>query len=325
MVILKRVSVVEGRCIASLSMDKQEHLLALCSVSGDILLLDSSTLESKILLQTESTPVGMAIDQNTDDVFLTNRVEQCIMCGKLPSISSLAVPDRRDSGNTANGRDSLFSLSATPCLTRFEGRSFIGPTCLAISPVDGEVFFTDGGCEGDTSLINPSGAIYRTVQGRKHVSSLFSHGLQRPTGMAFNVDGCLFVCEQSANRLIRLVPRGGYYSSAVFVQFSGSLGPSAIAISRSRQRIYVALYESLTVVSKNILDENNVLIGAKPPSGRIVTLNMRGEVIEELETPEGPQLTALCIDSSDRLLYAVHADEQQPSSKIYCFELLSGL
>lgn len=323
MVLLKRVSVVEGRCITSLSIDKQEHLFALCSVSGDLLLLDPNTLQSTILLQSESTPVGMAIDQNTDDVFLTNRVDQCIMCGKLPNISSLAISDSAGSGNAANGRSSLFLLNASPCLTRFEGRSFIGPTCLVISPLDGEVFFTDGGCEGDTSLINPSGAIYRTVQGRKHVSSLFSHGLHRPTGMAFNVDGCIFVCEQSANRLIRLVPRGGYYSSAVFTQFSGSLGPSAIAISRSRQRIYVALYESLTVASEGVLGEDNVLSGTKTPSGRIVALNMRGEVIEELETPDGPQLTALCIDSSDRLLYAVHADEQQPSSKIYCFELFS--
>lgn len=320
---------MEGRCINSLSLDKHGHLLALCSASGELLVVHPSSLDCTPVFQIDAAVLGFSIDRNTDEIYVTNRVEKWVMHGKLQNTSFFPGIDTTN-GSTSSATGGTGVVSVAPAaqslilfsgFTRFEGRSFIGPTGVTISPIDGEVFFTDGGCEGDTSLLHPSGAVYRTIQGRKHITTIAARGLQRPTGMAFSMDGCLFVCEQSANRLLRFVPRGGYYTSAVFAQFTGSLGPSAIAISPSRQRIYVSLYEPLSVRSYVGVERENTSRISAHPAGRIVVLNMRGEVMEEMETPGGPQLSALCIDSSDRYLYAAHADDQQCSSLIFCFEL----
>eukprot|EP00796_Vickermania_ingenoplastis_P007086 gene7086-5021_t len=282
------VSQAPGHCITSTAFDVDGQLLAVCATSGEILGFDPSNRQFKSLYATDSSPVGMAVDHSSNDVFVTNHSEQCVMRGKINPASP--------------------SLILLPYLSRFEGRSFLGPTGAAISPVDGELFFTDGGCEGDSSVINPSGAVFRTVQNRSQLVPLCTHGLQRPSALAFGADGCLFVCEQSANRLLRFVPRGSYYSSGIFAHFSGSLGPSSIAVSNLTQRIFVALYEPSNAA------------GAEP-AGRIVVLNMKGEIQEEIETPGGSQLTALSIDPGERYLYAIHADEERCSSSVFCFSL----
>lgn len=282
------VSHCVGHCITSSAFDVEGRLLAICATSGEVLGFDSETREFTSLYSTDFSPVGIAVDHGSNDVFVTNHAEQCVMRGKINPASP--------------------SLILLPYLTRFEGRSFLGPTCLAISPLDGELFFTDGGCDGDSSVINPAGAVFRTVQNRSQLVPLCTHGLQRPSGVAFSAEGCLFVCEKSANRLLRFVPRGSYYSSGVFAYFEGSLGPSAIAISNVLKRIYVALYEPVNVAGTDA-------------SGRIVVLNMKGEKVEELQTPGGPQLTALSIDPDERYLYAIHADEEHCTSSVFCFAL----
>lgn len=282
------VAHVSGHCITSTAFDVEGQLLAVCATSGEILGFDVDAHAFKTLYMTDISPVGIAVDHGSNEVFVTNHSEQCVMRGKRNS--------------------STASLILLPYLSRFEGRSFLGPTSTAISPLDGELFFTDGGCEGDSSVINPSGALFRTVQSRSQLVPLCTHGLQRPSALAFSANGSLFVCEQSANRLLRFVPRGSYYSSGVFAYFHGSLGPSAIAVNNTQQRVYVALYEPLNVAGPE-------------PSGRIVVLDMNGKQVEELRTPGAPQLTSLSIDPDDKFLYAIHTDEESCSSSVFCFSL----
>lgn len=282
-------AVCAGHSISSITFGAGSgELLAVSASSGEVLQfsLESRTFSS--LYTTDSTPVGMAVDRSSGDLFFTNHSEQCVMRGKSSAMSA--------------------ALSLSPYLARFEGRSFVGPTSITISALDGELYFTDGGAEGDSSIINPSGAVFRTVQNRSQLVPLCPQGLQRPTGVTMSQDGCLYVCEQAANRLLRFVPRGSYYSSSVFFHFEGSLGPTAVAVASSLDLIFVALYEPTSLAGKQA-------------SGRIVVLNKRGVQLRELETPAGTQLTSLCIDPDESCLYAIHANDEQCTSTLYCFPL----
>lgn len=279
---------VEGRSISSCAFDADGRLLAVCGTSGEVLRFDPGSREFTSYFFSEVAPVGMALAHGSNEILLASRENQCIVRGKLPN------------------------PTLSPYLARFEGRSLLGPTAIALSPIDSEIFFTDGGCEGDSSIFNPCGGLYRTVQGRTQLVSLVTTGLQKPSGLAFDKEGRLYVCEQSANRMIRFISRGSYYVSSIFAQFHGSLGPQAVAINNFLKRIYVALYEPCP--SKNSGDADAL------PKGRIVVLNFEGEVLETLFTPPGmSQLNALAVDPQEQHLFAVHVDDEESNSTVFCF------
>merc|ERR1712054_419042 len=93
--------------------------------------------------------------------------------------------------------------------------------------------------------------------------------LAHPAGLALSFDErALFVCETLTNRLLRFFQQpSGVYHASVFKQFSGGVGPSAVAVDK-RGYIYVAHYDI-----------------APAAEGRVTVLGPQGNTIAELSVP----------------------------------------
>lgn len=133
----------------------------------------------------------------------------------------------------------------TPELVKeFEGVPLIGPNSLICSDINNQLYFTDSGPMGETSLENPKGSVFMIDLEAQIITPLALNCLAYPTGLALSQDEkVLYVSETSKNRLLRFVQtnQSPYYFS-VFYQFSGRLGPTSIAIHQN-DYIFVARYE----------------------------------------------------------------------------------
>jgi sugar lactone lactonase YvrE len=178
----------------------------------------------------------------------------------------------------------------------FERTPLRGPHSVALDAATGAVFFTDAGPEGDTGLHNPVGSVFMVTGGGagggagvggaeggagagggggggapRQLRPLALRCLAQPTGVALAPGGgALFVAEAAANRLLRFTQRPqGVWHAAVFFQFSGRLGPSAIAVDGSRELLYVARPEAADQGGSSV----------------IAVLNLGGELLKEFEVP----------------------------------------
>jgi sugar lactone lactonase YvrE len=99
----------------------------------------------------------------------------------------------------------------------------------------------------------------------------------------------LYVAETLKNRILRVVLHSsGVYHTSVFHQFSGRLGPTALAVSQSGQ-IYAARFDFMEVNQH----------------GLITVLNADGTVEEELLINDCPEITGLFFSKvQDDILYA---------------------
>jgi gluconolactonase len=171
--------------------------------------------------------------------------------------------------------------SAMSVIADYEGRALIGPHS-AVFDADNNLYFTDSGPAGETSLSSPGGVVY-TVSATGRLLRPIATGLACPTGIALGgASGTrvLYVAEQAANRILRAVERPkGVWHFTVFAQFSGRLGPSAICVDRTRELIYVARAE--------MPDQSNV--------GIISVLSSAGDPLKEVPLNGYPELTGLCM------------------------------
>ena len=103
---------------------------------------------------------------------------------------------------------------------------------MVLSEKNNCLFFTDSGPMGETSLESPTGSIFAIDLGVSMLKPIVYGKLAHPSGLALSpTENVLYVAETLNNRILRIVVHSsGVYHSSVFHQFSGRLGPTAIAV-----------------------------------------------------------------------------------------------
>ena len=124
-------------------------------------------------------------------------------------------------------------IEITPVIKDFDGSNLKGPNSLVLSEKNNSLFFTDSGPLGETNLENPTGSIYAIDLGVSMLKPIVHGGLAHPSGVALSPsENVLYVSETLKNRVLRIVLHSsGVYHTSVFHQFSGRLGPTALAVS----------------------------------------------------------------------------------------------
>jgi gluconolactonase len=162
-----------------------------------------------------------------------------------------------------------------------------GPSSLAINNKENRIFICDAGYFGTTSLNNPNGSLYLIELDSKICRPLLLNCLSYPADIIYDDNSqSAYLVETFTNRVIRLIQSPpDIFHSSVFHQFSGRVGPTAIAID-ALGNIYVARYEFQT--------------NEKDVDGIISVLNKDGYLVGELIIPKMPEITGLCIPSDKK-------------------------
>ena len=170
---------------------------------------------------------------------------------------------------------------------QFEGRQLRGPNQICFD-ADGELFFTDSGAFGETSLAAPRGAVYRTVHNRQQVVQVIPPTLAHPTGIAYDAAlNVVYVAEMHTNRVLRLSQRPkGVYHATVFYQLAGSVGPSSLAVHGATHDLYVAKMEYSSVSDHGTID----------------VVKSSGELKGTIVVP-APEISGICFDAAGKNLY----------------------
>ena len=160
----------------------------------------------------------------------------------------------------------------------FDGSNLKGPHSMVLSEKNNCLFFTDSGPMGETSIENPSGSIFAIDLTVSMLKPIVYGKLAHPSGLALSPsENVLYVAETLNNRVLRIVVHSsGVYHTSVFHQFSGRLGPTAIAVD-ANGLVYVARFD-FTECSKD---------------GIITVLNENGENQEELLVNDCSEITGL--------------------------------
>lgn len=237
------------------------------SASGNLARVEDGKLVP--VLETNGQPSGAATDPTTGEVFLTDTARQAIV--KMETDAAGDAPPQ-----------------LVQFLEQFEGKQFRGPHGVTFD-ANGELYFTDAGSTGDTGLHNPRGVVYRTVQGRQQVVAMCPPTLAFPTGIAAGPNGCIYVCELHANRVLRFAQRpAGVYHASVFVQMAGGVGPMAIAVHQATGDVYVAKYDFASAAGNG--------------QGSVVVFTAGGEERGSISVPS-TEITGITFDTSGTSLY----------------------
>ena len=104
---------------------------------------------------------------------------------------------------------------------------------MVLSEKNNLLFFTDSGPLGESSLESPCGSIFAIDLSVSMLKPVIFAKLAHPCGLTLSPsENALFVAETLKNRILRVVIHSsGVYHTSVFHQFSGRLGPTAIAMS----------------------------------------------------------------------------------------------
>ncbi len=157
-----------------------------------------------------------------------------------------------------------------------------GPHSAAIDSA-GNIFFTDSGPFGETSLLEPNGSVF-TVTGEGNNRILRPLALERlayPAGVAIGPkEACIFVAEQAANRVLRFAQKpAGVWHCSVFHQFSGRLGPSSLCWDDARNLLFVARPDFADLAEK----------------GTVSVLTAEGALVKDIVVP-GPEITGITLN-----------------------------
>ena len=211
-------------------------------------------------------PVGLAIDH-------TNSLHVC----DLAHGAVLLLKD------DVTGAQASAAAAARPLVVvnEYEGKALRGPSAAAFDSA-GQLFFTDSGPLGETSLLDRKGSVF-VVTGEANnriLRPLALESLACPAGVALNAEEtAVFVSEMAANRVLRFVQRpAGVWHCAVFHQFAGRMGPTALCCDAARGLLYVARFELPELAER----------------GLVSVLNAEGHVVRELDVA-GPEVTGLAL------------------------------
>ena len=182
-------------------------------------------------------------------------------------------------------------IEITPVIKDFDGNALKGPNSMVLSEKTNTLFFTDSGPMGETSLENPSGSVFAIDLSVSMLKPVIYNKLAYPCGLALSSEeNVLYVAETYANRVLRIVCHvSGVYHTSVFHQFSGRLGPTALALHPQTGRLYVSRFD---------FHDCSKL-------GVISILSEEGELESELVLPDHPEITGLYFSKvQDDILYA---------------------
>lgn len=175
----------------------------------------------EVAFSTGGQPTGLVFDQHGSS-FIADLAHQAVL--------SQTVTDNR--------------IEITPVIKDFDGHALKGPNSMVLSEKNNLLFFTDSGPLGESTLESPSGSIFAIDLSVSMLKPVVFSKLAHPCGVALSpTENCLYVCETLKNRVLRVVIHSsGVYHTNVFHQFTGRLGPTAIAVSPSGH-LYVARYD----------------------------------------------------------------------------------
>jgi len=163
----------------------------------------------------------------------------------------------------------------------YEGKNFLGPNSMVFDDKN-NVYFTDSGPLGETSLTRPMGSVY-VVDGPQQLLRPLAHEcLAHPSGIALSANHqVVYVAETMANRVLRFAQSTtGVFHMSVFCQFAGLLGPTALTVDPKTGNLYVARFDFKDCAS----------------DGTIVVLSPKGEQLRTLSVP-GPEVTGIAIEN----------------------------
>ncbi len=291
------------------------------------------------LVDTHGAPRALAVDPRSGDVFFTDSIRRAVIRLELPTPagSGAAAAAAANAAGSSALWDALARASAPAAAAAnveasiaaavaawqvVQVRTFIdsfldcpmrGPHGIAFDS-RGEVLVTDPGALGDTGVTNPHGSVLRSVANWQQVVALAASGLAYPAGIACHArTAAVFVCEMSANRLLRFIPRvppavtsssssssstpsasssasASSYVGSVFASFSGGMGPIAAVVDSAGDRVFVAKFDFAHAHPAGV-------------PGEVVVLNAStGEVAGSVMVP-GTAITALALDERAQTLY----------------------
>ena len=248
--------------------DSEGNLFAV-STNGDVYQVNEGQME--VAFSTGGQPTGLVFDQHGSS-FIADQAHQAIL--------SQTVTDNR--------------IEITPVIKDFDGHALKGPNSMVLSEKNNLLFFTDSGPLGESSLETPCGSIFAIDLSVSMLKPVIFGKLAHPCGVALSPnENALFVCETLKNRILRVVIHSsGVYHTSVFHQFSGRLGPTAIAVAPNGN-LYVARYD-FSECSKN---------------GVISILNSETGVCEsELSVQDASEITGLFFSRvQEDILYATES------------------
>ena len=183
-------------------------------------------------------------------------------------------------------------------VSEYEQKPLKGPTALMLDS-RGSMYFCDSGPLGETTLASPRGSVFFISHDGQLLQPLALESLAHPSGLALAPDeSTLYVTEMPANRVLRFVQRpAGVYHCSVFHQFSGGLGPSAIAVDKSGN-LYVARYD----------------FAAPDRKGVVSVISAAGKLVQDIEAPAA-ELTGITFDRSQGTVFVSEAS----TGSVYSF------
>ena len=253
---------------------------ALCRSTGSILALlpassptstSTTSLEVVPLVHLDSQPESIALDT------LTAADEEAGVLVRFLVADASAQAVRKVEINNGGGHMSLQDVladasqskrglvvgagaasvgaavaSSSTLISTFEGVPLVGPnavTLVAGGVAGPELLIADGGAVGETSLCDPRGCVYTTLNGRRQLVRVVGPGLAMPCGVAAWGAGAAavtYITEMCTNRVLRVVKpeeHGGAVHTSVFVQLSGGMGPVAVVADPENGDVFIATYD----------------------------------------------------------------------------------
>ena len=194
-----------GHGLTSPTFDRLGRLLVASSASGEVhqVVTEGASSTLQTIFNTGGSPSSLCVDVE-GAVFVCDVAHQAVF---------------------RHGDDELSEF-----VKEYEAKPFKGPSAMLLDGA-GNMFFTDSGPLGETTLQSPKGSVFLISADGQLLQPLLLEALADPCALALGLDErVIFVAEKMQNRLLRLVQRpAGVYHCSVFHQFSGFLGPSGIA------------------------------------------------------------------------------------------------
>lgn len=198
------------------------------------------------------------------------------------------IADTAQQGILAKGLDDK-SAEFTHIVGDFEGQPLEGPNSLILDNDGRILYFTDSGHFGETNLSNPTGSVFTVDLEDGSISPLCYRSLAYPSGLALSKNQqSLYVAETFANRIIRFYLGEENTLYSVFFQFSGRVGPTALAMN-DQDLLFVARYERMSTS----LD------------GQISVLNSAGNLLHNIAIPDYPEINGLSFSKVNLFLYFI--------------------
>jgi sugar lactone lactonase YvrE len=256
------------------TQDSDGNLFAV-STNGDVYQVTEQG-QMETAFSTGGQPTGLVFDSQGSS-FIADLSHQAVL--------SQTVTDNR--------------IEIIPVIKDFDGSALKGPNSMVLSEKNNSLFFTDSGPMGESSLESATGSLFVIDLGVSMLKPILFGCLAHPSGLVMNsAQNILYVAETLKNRILRvLVHTSGIYHTSVFHQFSGRLGPTALAMN-ARGQLFVARFDYQEATKH----------------GLITVLNEEGEVLDDLCVNDCPELTGLWFSNIQNKKDTLYATESSTNS-----------